>query len=213
MWETREQRRLNKAGSQIYLRDAQARVHYIIRSGPNSSLCTVHDGCLTLTISLQRCANIHPDRRRFSLNPMPHRRRLQSPVSLLTLLLASLFSVSSAQDDCHPVVSGTKFDFSSISGEHSVSWTRSTPPTTMQDSLRFNVCEELQPLDGIDKADQVCTVLAVCSACVPHARGARRTVSIWHACMSHNSEPEVGRVRSYCRRHTDGTERGARGRV
>ena len=38
-------------------------------------------------------------------------------------------------------------------------------------------------------------------------------VSIRHACMSHNSKQEGGRAGSYRCRHTDGTGRGARGRV
>src|SRR5258706_5485602 len=100
---------------------------------------------------------------------MPRRRRLSTPLSIRSLLLTSAFSPANAQDACHIKVNGLSFDLSSIAGQHSVSRTRDTPPTSMEDILNFDICDELKLLDGVDQANQVRTALSICSTCVPHA--------------------------------------------
>jgi autophagy-related protein 27 len=143
---------------------------------------------LTVTAVLRR----YP--RQPSLTPMPHRHRLPSPVVILSLLLVSWLSFVSAQDGCHIEVDGFMFDFSAIAGEHAVSRTRETPPTSMQDSIRFSLCSELQLQDGIGQADQVRTVLSACTACVPHARGALR-YSVYPARMRASQKRTKSRTR------------------
>ncbi|KAA1473939.1 hypothetical protein DENSPDRAFT_803280 [Dentipellis sp. KUC8613] len=72
----------------------------------------------------------------------------------MAFLLGSYLSVASAQDDCRIEVSRMKYDLSSISGDHTVSRTRDTPPSSMQDTIRFNICGELNILDDVDERDQ-----------------------------------------------------------
>ena len=75
----------------------------------------------------------------------------------LLWLLAHLLAAASAQldSDCHTAIGGKKYDFSALSGDHTVSRTRSSPPTNMEDTLRFNICKELSPLEGVDSSEQV----------------------------------------------------------
>lgn len=81
------------------------------------------------------------------------RHRGTSSLWLLTLLL----SAASAQPDseCHIAIQDNKYDLSALSGEHTVSRTRQSPPTSMKDTLRFDVCKQLSPLDGEDASEQV----------------------------------------------------------
>ncbi|KAI0266701.1 autophagy-related protein 27 [Gloeopeniophorella convolvens] len=71
-------------------------------------------------------------------------------------LFAAMFSVASAQPDasCHISIGNDKYDFSGLSGDHTVTRDRSTPPTDMKDTLRFNVCKELTPIGDVDAVDQ-----------------------------------------------------------
>jgi len=86
---------------------------------------------------------------------MVRRRRTANAASLLSLVFASYLSVARAQDDsCRVEVDGMKYDLTALAGEHSVSRTRDTPPTSMEDTVRFNLCGELNALDGVDEADQ-----------------------------------------------------------
>lgn len=68
------------------------------------------------------------------------------------------WSLVSAQDDpfnCHLTSNGLSFDLTKLTGEHKVSRTRDTPPSTMFDELRFDLCEDLKKLDNVADADQV----------------------------------------------------------
>lgn len=75
----------------------------------------------------------------------------------LFLLPALLFAAASAQLDsnCHTTIRDKTYDFSALSGDHTVSRSRSSPPTNMIDTLRFNVCKELSPLEDVDASEQV----------------------------------------------------------
>lgn len=57
--------------------------------------------------------------------------------------------------DCHVSAEGADFDLSKLAGEHTVNRTRNLPPTKMIDSLRFNLCADIQPLEGVAESDQV----------------------------------------------------------
>ncbi|PPQ67281.1 hypothetical protein CVT25_005865 [Psilocybe cyanescens] len=56
--------------------------------------------------------------------------------------------------DCHLTVDNTKFDLTSLAGVHTVNRTRDTPPTKTVDSLRFDLCAELKPQEGLSEHDQ-----------------------------------------------------------
>lgn len=75
----------------------------------------------------------------------------------LWLLLLLLISAASCQPDaeCRMSIGDHMYDFSALSGDHTVSRSRSLPPTNMTDTLRFNVCKELSPLEGVGSGDQV----------------------------------------------------------
>lgn len=84
--------------------------------------------------------------------------------SLISLLVASVSaSAAAARDDtnsgkpfdCYISYGDLKFDLTSLKGLHTLKRVRETPPTTTIDTLAFNICEDLQPKDDVDDADQV----------------------------------------------------------
>lgn len=92
--------------------------------------------------------------------PRPHLSILmvirQRGTSLLWFLLLLTSGASSQPDaECHLSVGDYKYDFSALKGDKSISRTRSSPPTTMTDTLRFNICKELSPIEGVGSGDQV----------------------------------------------------------
>ncbi|KAG7449502.1 uncharacterized protein BT62DRAFT_587764 [Guyanagaster necrorhizus] len=65
--------------------------------------------------------------------------------------------------DCHVTVSSTvKFDLTSIGGERTVSRKRDTPPTSMVDTVRLDLCSELPSQDGVNERDQCPSHTRVC---------------------------------------------------
>jgi len=76
-----------------------------------------------------------------------------SPWLLLPLLLISPAN-SQSDANCHPSISGDAYDFSTLSGDHTVSRTRESPPTNMTDTLRFNICGEISSLGDVNPGDQ-----------------------------------------------------------
>jgi hypothetical protein len=81
------------------------------------------------------------------------RQRGTSPLWLLLLLISAARSQPDA--DCHISIGDLMYDFSALSGDHTISRSRSSPPTNMTDTLRFNVCRDLSPLEGVGSGDQV----------------------------------------------------------
>ncbi|PFH54097.1 hypothetical protein AMATHDRAFT_53914 [Amanita thiersii Skay4041] len=80
---------------------------------------------------------------------------------LLLIVLPSLFlypHIALAENspfNCHAItVDANKFDLSPLVGEHAVNRTRKMPPTEMVEALRFDLCEELKPLEGVSEGDQ-----------------------------------------------------------
>ncbi|EPQ57219.1 hypothetical protein GLOTRDRAFT_104803 [Gloeophyllum trabeum ATCC 11539] len=84
------------------------------------------------------------------------RRQVQpfSPVSAIFLALSVLVLSAGAQDDCSIDRNGVKYDLTALKGEHTVSRTRDTPPSKMVDSVRFDLCGELQQQKDVAEADQ-----------------------------------------------------------
>lgn len=83
-------------------------------------------------------------------------RPLQVPVALL-FLLPSLIAAQDNPFDCQNRLSiqSLNFDLSKLAGEHSILRTRDTPPSTVVDEVRFNVCSDLVVLEGVSEHDQV----------------------------------------------------------
>ena len=90
-------------------------------------------------------------------------------------LLALLFAAANAQLDsnCNIAIRDKKYDFSALSGDHTVSRSRSSPPTTMVDTLRFNVCKELSPLEDVDASEQVRILDTPCTFFLDNPRSVR----------------------------------------
>ncbi|KAF8482977.1 autophagy-related protein 27 [Russula ochroleuca] len=80
-------------------------------------------------------------------------RQRGTPSLWLLLLLISAAS-SQLDADCRLSIGDHMYDFSALSGDQTVSRSRSLPPTNMTDTLRFNVCKELSPLEGVGSGDQ-----------------------------------------------------------
>ena len=93
---------------------------------------------------------------------MSRRQSHLGPVNLIYVLVLVNFAFLSvvAQDDnpfdCKIHTSDLDFDLTQLAGEHTISRTRVTPPTTMIDTLRFDLCADLKALDGVAESDQVC---------------------------------------------------------
>jgi hypothetical protein len=87
-----------------------------------------------------------------------------------TCILSVVSVVVRADDpfDCHLTVDSFKFDLTSLAGEHTLSRTRETPPSSMLDTVRFNLCADLARQTDIAEVDQVCVaVLALFVPCSP----------------------------------------------
>jgi len=71
-------------------------------------------------------------------------------------LLLLLISAANSQLDAECLLSfkNNKYDLSKVKGDHMVSRSRSSPPTNMTDTLRFNICNELSPLEGVETDNQ-----------------------------------------------------------
>lgn len=87
------------------------------------------------------------------------RRQPFSLATFLPLYLLICFLPSSVADDqaefkCLFNIGPLKYDLTSLT-EHTVSRTRDTPPTSMVDSVRIDLCHDLKILDGVDAKDQV----------------------------------------------------------
>ncbi|KZP34625.1 hypothetical protein FIBSPDRAFT_810007 [Athelia psychrophila] len=90
-------------------------------------------------------------------------RPLQLPVTLL-FLLPSLIAAQDNPFDCQNrlAIQSLSFDLSKLAGEHSISRTRETPPSTVVDEVRFNVCSDLKALEGVSEHDQCPTGTRAC---------------------------------------------------
>ena len=57
--------------------------------------------------------------------------------------------------NCHVQTNDLTYDLIPLQGEHTVSRTRETPPSSWVDSIRFDLCADLKPQDGVAAGDQV----------------------------------------------------------
>jgi autophagy-related protein 27 len=59
--------------------------------------------------------------------------------------------------NCRVRTNGLTYDLTHLQGEHTVLRTRETPPSSWVDSVRFDLCADLKPQDGVAAGDQVCS--------------------------------------------------------
>ena len=97
------------------------------------------------------CKSSHRD-----LDPMILRRLL---VWTGTLSVFSLVVRADNAFDCHLTVDSFKFDLTNLGGERTLSRTRDTPPSSMLDTVRFDLCADLTRQNDIAEADQVCAAV------------------------------------------------------
>ncbi|KAI0063520.1 hypothetical protein BV25DRAFT_1883291 [Artomyces pyxidatus] len=93
------------------------------------------------------------------------RHHIANTFSLLALLFAASVPATLAQDDdadCRLTVGSNKYDLTALKGDHSAARTRETPPSSWVDAVRFNVCGELAPLDGVGAGDQCASGTRAC---------------------------------------------------
>lgn len=84
------------------------------------------------------------------------------PFFILTLASILTNADDTTPFDCHVTVGALTFDLTSLDREYSASRTRTTPPTTMVDSLSFNICNDLKPQSGVAEQDQCPTGTRAC---------------------------------------------------
>ena len=140
-------------------RDTRALHHQVLR-GPQRIQSTIDapwagnpDNKHSLQPSSQHAVGLSYRCILTEISQMPRWRPTHRVISILFLI--SCLSLVNAQDECILEVDGVKYDLASARGEHSASRTRDTPPSTMRDAVRFDLCAELGTLDGVDEADQV----------------------------------------------------------
>ena len=91
------------------------------------------------------------------------RQQSMAHESLFLVFLASLWlslpTAIHAQDpfDCKVSLDGGKasYDLTTIAGEHSISRTCVTPPTSQFEEVRFDLCADLPRKEGVADGDQV----------------------------------------------------------
>lgn len=82
--------------------------------------------------------------------------RLQRHLAFIFVIVLNIIHAKSDSTfDCRVKIDNFEFDLTSLSGEHVINRTRETPPTTMVDSLRFNICEDLDHRGDLSEQDQV----------------------------------------------------------
>ena len=86
---------------------------------------------------------------------------LRHPVTRIVLLtLVSALAAAAAQDDdkpfdCHITLDKINYDLTSLAGEHTISRSRSLPPSTIEDKVTFNLCEDLTRKSDVPEDEQV----------------------------------------------------------
>ena len=80
-----------------------------------------------------------------------------SPIAFIHLLFALRVTAQGGNNpfDCHVRTNDLTYDLTPLHGEHTASRTRDTPPSSWIDSVRFDLCADLKPQDGVAAGDQV----------------------------------------------------------
>ncbi|KAG1870158.1 autophagy-related protein 27 [Suillus subalutaceus] len=120
------------------------------------------------------------------------------PSTLLSLLLLLSYTVLvTAEDfDCHVTTGGLKWDLTPLEGSHTLSRTRETPPTTMVDELIFNLCKDLEPMDGVPDDDQCKAGTRACLRKTNRKDDADRVIAVIPVASTTTLEPEYSQLNS-----------------
>ncbi|ESK97062.1 autophagy-related protein 27 [Moniliophthora roreri MCA 2997] len=84
-------------------------------------------------------------------------RHYPSPVLLYLLIFYSTSSVLAQQEhafDCHVTIDTSKWDLTPLAGEHTITRIREMPPSKMEDTVLFNLCDDLKSDDKVPERDQ-----------------------------------------------------------
>jgi len=81
---------------------------------------------------------------------------------IFVIALNVIHAKSDSTFDCSVTIDKMKFDLTSLAGEHVLNQTRETPPTTMVDSLRFNLCADLEHQVSLLDQDQCAAGTRAC---------------------------------------------------
>ncbi|KAI0630091.1 autophagy-related protein 27 [Trametes polyzona] len=83
---------------------------------------------------------------------------LRHPLSCLALLTLVSALVSAQEDskpfDCHITIGDLQYDLTKAGGEHSATREVPVPPTTIEDKVTFNICEDLEHKSDVPSEDQ-----------------------------------------------------------
>lgn len=78
--------------------------------------------------------------------------------------LLALTSYASADEfNCRFQYNGLEYDLTGLAGEHQIMRERRSPPTTMVDKVKFDLCADLEREGSIDERDQVRTIPVTCA--------------------------------------------------
>ena len=100
--------------------------------------------------------------------------------------------------DCRVRTNDLTYDLTPLQGEHAVSRTRDTPPSSWVDSVRFDLCADLKPQDGVAAGDQVRSHPNTTSRIITYDLPVHYTVSCGDESMSHEDEPKGRQLGSCC---------------
>jgi len=104
--------------------------------------------------------------------------------------------------NCRVRTNDLTYDLTPLQGEHTVSRTRDTPPSSWVDSVRFDLCADLKLQDGVAAGDQVRSHPDITSRITTYDSPVHYTVSCGDESMSHEDEPKGRQLRSRCCRDT-----------
>lgn len=92
--------------------------------------------------------------------------------------------------NCRVRASDLTYDLTPLQGEHTVSRTRDTPPSSWIDSVRFDLCADLKPQDGVAAGDQVRSHPNITHKIDIHNSPFLYVVSCWNESMSDEDKPK-----------------------
>jgi hypothetical protein len=91
----------------------------------------------------------------YLLTPLMILRSHRHLAFIFVVVLNIIHAKSDSTFDCNVTIENFMFDLTSLTGERVINRTRETPPTTMVDSLKFNLCEDLKVQDDLPEQEQV----------------------------------------------------------
>lgn len=97
---------------------------------------------------------------------------------LVNVAFAAVVAEDDRPFDCHIRTGDLDYDLTLLAGEKTVSRRRETPPTSMTDTVRFDLCADLKPQDGVPESDQCPSGTRVCLTKTNHRDGSDRIISV-----------------------------------